>query len=201
MPVPLYSDADYLAALQALMPRGRAWPRDPDALQTALLASLTPTYTRNGARAAALLVDAFPVAPVELLPEWEASLGLPDPCLGVPVPPLGVPARQAQVAARFIAGGGQSIAFFETYALTLGYAITITEFAPFRVGRSRVGTPLYGTDWWFTWQVNAPTFTIRSFRVNHDTVGTALRSWDSTALQCELQRLAPAQTTLIFSYS
>jgi uncharacterized protein YmfQ (DUF2313 family) len=198
MPTPLYSDADYLAMLQALAPRGRAWPRDPDALQTGTLAALAPTYTRNGARAAALISDAFPVAPVELLPEWEASLGLPDPCAGVSPT---IQARQQQVAARFIAGGGQSIAFFVAFAATLGYPITITEFAPFRVGVSHAGDPAYGTAWAHAWQVNAPTFTIEYFQAGHDAAGEPLASWGNTVLQCELQRLAPAQTTLMFSYT
>jgi hypothetical protein len=34
MPVSNYSAADYLGALQALLPRGRVWPRDPDAAGT-----------------------------------------------------------------------------------------------------------------------------------------------------------------------
>ncbi len=156
-----------------------------------------PVYQRQAARAAYLLQDAFPVTPIELLPEWEDTLGLPDPCAG-PSPSLQV--RQQQVAARFVASGGQTTAYFISVAATLGYPITITEFAPFRVGQT-VGQPLYGDAWAHAWQVNAPTFTITRFEVGRDTVGEALASWGNTVLQCELNRLKPAQTTLLFNYS
>lgn len=198
MPAPTFSDADYLAAFQSLLPTGAVWPRDSDAVQTQAVAALVKGYTRNGARAANLLTDAFPVAPVELLPEWESTLGLPDPCAGAS-PSLQV--RQQQVNARFVASGGQSIGYFVQLAANLGYDITITQFAPFRVGTNTVGQPLYGEAWAHAWQVNAPQFSIHPFEVGRDAVGDPLASWSNTVLQCEIQRLAPAQTQVIFSYS
>jgi len=74
------TSADYQAALQALLPHGRVWPREPDAVQSRVAAGLAQTAARLHARANYLLRDAFPVAPLELLPEWEATLGLPDEC-------------------------------------------------------------------------------------------------------------------------
>lgn len=197
MAVPAWSAQDFLSAFLRLLPRGRAWSDNPNSVEAQSLAPLMPIYQRQAARAAYLLQDAFPVAPVELLPEWEYTLGLPDPCAG-PSPSLQV--RQQQVAARFVAAGGQTPAYFINVAATLGYPITITEFTPFRVGQP-VGQPLYGDAWTHTWQLNAPTFTIKRFEVGHDTVGEALASWGNTVLQCELNRLRPAQTTLLFNYS
>lgn len=103
MSAPNYSAADYLSAMQALMPRGRVWPKDSDATQTQVLGGLVQVYARNTARANNLLVDAFPGMSAELLPEWEATLGLPDPCAGVAPT---VAARNAQVLARFTGLGG-----------------------------------------------------------------------------------------------
>jgi uncharacterized protein YmfQ (DUF2313 family) len=97
---PNYTAADFLKALQGLMPRGRLWPRDADAVQTQVLAQLAPSYARSTARANYLLVDAFPATTYELLPEWESTLGLPDPCAGVAPT---IPLRQAQALARFVA--------------------------------------------------------------------------------------------------
>lgn len=197
MAVPTFTDADYAAGLQALLPTGAVWPRDSDAVQSQICLALAKTFTRISARAGNLISDAFPVAPVELLPEWEATLGLPDPCAGVSPTIL---LRQQQVAARFIATGGQSAAYYINVAAALGYPITVTQFAPFRFGQP-FGQPLYGTAWAFAWRVNAPTFTVRYFTFGRDGFGEPFASWSNNVLQCELQRLAPAHTTLLFSYS
>jgi len=195
--VPAWTAGDLLSAFQQLLPRGRAWPREPAAVQTQTLATLMPTFQRLTARAANLLVDAFPSTTVELLPEWQATLGLPDPCAG-PSPALAQ--EQAQVVARFIAGGGQSIAYFTAFAATLGYDITITQFAPFRVGVSTVGSPLYGDAWAFAWQVNAPNVTVDFFVVGNSQIGSPLQAFTNTVLECELARLSPAHTTVIFNF-
>lgn len=197
MGAPVRTAADFAEEFLALLPTGPMWPRDPDAPMVQFVTAITPTYARICARDANLLVDAFPVEPVELLPEWETTLGLPDPCAG-PSPTL--QRRQQQVAARFVATGGQSADYFVSVAAALGYPITITQFAPFRVGRDRCGDPLRGPAWAFAWQVNAPTFTVEYFRVGQDAVGEPLAEWGNTVLQCELQRLAPGHTTLLFSY-
>jgi uncharacterized protein YmfQ (DUF2313 family) len=167
-------------------------------VQTQTLQTLVATFQRLTARGAYLLTDAFPPTADELLPEWEASLGLPDPCAGES-PTIAL--RQAQVTARISAGGGQSIAYFVNFAKTLGYDITIEQFSPFRVGVSTVGSPLYGDAWAFAWQVNAPQFSISYFSTGISAVGEPLATWGNTVLQCELRRLAPAHTTVIFNYS
>jgi uncharacterized protein YmfQ (DUF2313 family) len=195
--LPAYVDADFLAGIQALLPTGPAWPRDPDAVITQVLAALVPLYTANADAAAALLEDAFPVAPAMLLPEWQETLGLPDPCAG-PTPTL--QQEQQQVAARFVATGGQSVNYFVSVAAALGYTITITQFTPFTVGMP-VGQPLYGVPWAFAWQINAPQVTVNFFRVGRDTVGEPLATFGNTVLQCELQRIAPAHTIPIFSFT
>lgn len=197
MPVLNLSAADFLAAFQRLLPRGRIWPRAPDAVQTQALAALMPTYVRSTQSANGLLVDAFPATADNLLPEWEATLGLPDPCAGVS-PTLAL--RRAQVVARLTATGGQSIGYFTAFAAALGYPITITQFAPARFGRP-FGQPLCGPAWAFAWQVNAPTFTVQRFRFGQDAFGEPFAAWGNRVLQCELQRLKPAHTTLLFSYS
>jgi uncharacterized protein YmfQ (DUF2313 family) len=195
---PAFSSSDFLAGFQRLMPTGPVWPRDADAVQTQVFAALVQLYTANAESAAGLLVDAFPATTDFLLPEWEETLGLPDPCAGE-APTLAL--RQAQVLARFTADGGQTVDYFIRIAATLGYDITITQFAPFRVGVSTVGSPLYGDAWAFAWQVNVPQFTIDYFAVGKGTVGEPLATWGNTVLQCELQRLSPAHTTVIFNYS
>ncbi|MDE3022271.1 MAG: DUF2313 domain-containing protein [Pseudomonadota bacterium] len=198
MGAPVFSNADFLQALQALMPRGRVWPKESDAIQTQTLDGLAPTFTRLAQAAQNLLVDAFPKTTFELLPEWEETLGLPDPCAGVS-PTLQM--RQSQVLARFIGNGGQSVAYFVLYAKSLGYSITITNYTPFRMGQQRMGNQLGGPDWAFTWAIDSALNTLVSFRMGRSAMGEPLESWGNTVLECELSAIAPAHTLLKFNYS
>lgn len=197
MPAPEYLASDFTQALANLLPRGRAWPRDPDTVQQKYVAALAPTYARQSARDAQLLVDGFPATAVELLPEWEASLGLPDPCAGLSPT---IQQREQQVVARFTTGGGQSTAFFTDLAAALGYDVTITEFTQFHFGMT-FALPLCSAAWDHVWQVNAPTFTVNHFEFGVSGMGEFFSSFGNTVLQCELFRLAPAHTTVLFSFS
>lgn len=197
MPAPIYSKDAYQAALLALMPRGRVWSKDQSTTQAQLQRAFAGVFQRSNGDASGLLVDAFPTTAVGLLPEWEAALGLPDPCAG---PQPTIQARQAQVAARIASIGGQSPQHYIDYAASLGYAITITQFSPSRFGRS-FGLPFGGIDWAYAWQVNAPTFTIQRFRFGEDAFGEPLSTWGGTVLQCELTSVSPAHTTILFNYS
>ncbi|WP_069267430.1 YmfQ family protein [Paraburkholderia nodosa] len=197
MLAPNYSAADYLRALQALLPRGRVWPRDTDAKQSAVLGTLTPVFERLNARANNLLIDAFPASTYELLPEWELTLGLPDPCAGEQPT---VAARRAQVLARFAGTGGQSIQYFIDYAARLGFTVTVTQYAPFRMGQQAMGSQLGSPDWAFTWAVNAPLASLIPFTMGQSAMGDALQSWNNTVLECELNTVKPAHTLLLFTY-
>ena len=195
MYAPDLTAADYLAALQALMPRGRVWPRDQDAVQTKTLAGCAPSFARHAARSNNLITDGFPAAAYELLPEWESALGLPDPCAGeAPT----VQQRRAQVVARLTSTGGQSIAYLTAVAAALGYTVTITQFSPSRFGRS-FGRPFGGNDWAFAWMISAPNFTVNELTFG-DSFGTPFSAWGNNVLQCELARYAPAHTILMFAY-
>lgn len=197
-PAYLYCAADYLAAFQSLLPRGRAWPRAPDATMTAVASGLTQVYARSNARANDLIAEIFPTTTYQMLPEWESTLGLPDPCAGSS-PTL--QQRRAQVLARLCGIGGQSVAYLTAFARSLGYVITITQYAAARVGHTRVGQPLIGPGWETTWTVNAPNNTYTASRVGTSTVGEPLVSWGNDVLQCEMRKIAPAHTTLLFNYT
>ena len=190
------SAEDFLAEFLALLPRGPVWPRDPASILSQVVASLMPTWARLAAADAALLVDAFPSSTVDLLPEWESTLGLPDPCAG---PDPAIADRQAQVLARFATEPGQSVPALTAYAAALGIAITVTEFIPRRFGTA-FGAPMLGTAWAFAWQVNAPSLTITR-RQFGQAFGLPYSVLSSTVLQCELERLKPAHTILVFAYA
>lgn len=198
MGAPYFLAADYLAGLKALFPRGRIWPKDPDAVQSTVLSGLSPTLERLNSRANYLLIDAFPETTDELLPEWEESLGLPDPCAGVSPT---VQQRRAQVVARLTDSGGQSAPYFVNFAATLGYTVTITNYTTARIGRSRCGDPLNGAAWAHAWAVNAPLNTVTKAEIGVASAGEPLASWGNTVLECEIKPRAPAHSVLLFQYN
>lgn len=194
----LYSLADYKAALLALLPSGRLWPKEEGAVQTQAVQGLAAGFNRLDARSQYLLRDAFPPTAVELLPDWEATLGLPDPCAG-PLPTLAQ--RQQQVVARFASSGGQSVPYFINFAAQLGFTITITEFAPASFGHATFGSGMYGADWIHAWQVNAPANTTTLSRYGDAVFGDPYSATGNAVLECELNARKPADTILLFAYT
>ncbi|MDR5857247.1 DUF2313 domain-containing protein [Caballeronia sp. LZ062] len=198
MLAPNFKAADFLSAMQALLPRGRVWPRDPDTVQAKVLSGLAPSYERQTARANYLLVDAFPPTTYELLPEWEATLGLPDPCAGTAPT---IPARRAQVIARLTALGGASIPQLTAFAASLGYTVTITQYTQARAGMLKAGQPVNGYDWNFAWKITAPLNTIVRAVAGGMAAGDPLASWGNKVLECEIRAVMPAHTIPIFAYA
>ena len=130
---PAFGDADFQQAMLRLLPSGRVWRRDPDSNLSAVMLALAPTYTRNTAAAAQVLIDASPATTQNLLVEWENSLGLPDPWWATNP---SIEQRQAAVRAKWGARGALTPAYFIALADALGFAITVTEFSPFAVDMS-----------------------------------------------------------------
>lgn len=176
---PRFGVADYAGAARALMPRGLAWPTDADTEQSRMLAAIATTFSRSDGRANALLYGSLPGASTPLLPEWEATLGLPDPCAGTNPT---IAQRLDQVRGRFVGVGGQSRQRFIDFAAALGFTINIKNYAPFRAGLSTVGNPLASDAWSYVWGV---------------TIVQTTGALPVKALMCELEAIKPAETTLI----
>lgn len=197
MPAPNLNSVDYASSLQRLLPTGRVWPREAGATLPALTAGLSQIHARIHARAADALRESYPPTVDEMLPEWEAALGLPDPCAG-PLPTAAL--RRAAVVARFAGRGGQSVPYYTAYALNLGFVVTVEEFAPARAGMLRAGGPCCGADWAHTWRVHAPAQTVVPFVAGIGRAGEPLAAWGNLALQCSLGRIRPAHTVLQIAY-
>jgi uncharacterized protein YmfQ (DUF2313 family) len=198
MPLPVYSSADYLAQFQRLLPRGAIWHRGVDSVQAEDLATLMPTWARLGSRLNDLIAEIFPCSTVELLGEWESSLGLPDPCTG-PLP--SEQQRQAAVCAKFRARGGSTPAYFVAVAAALGFSITISTFSPFCASRQHAGDPLYDEAWAFAWLVSVTDAGVVYFTASASVAGDPLATWGNELLECELEALKPAHTVIIFAYT
>lgn len=189
--------AHYLTQLQALLPDGAAWPRDPAAVMTRLLRAMAEEFARLDARCGALVDEADPRTTYELLSEWESAFGLPNPCTGALAT---VQERQAALAVKVTKLGGQSQAFYIGVAAKLGYTITITEFPIAMASTLSAGDALGVVGSEHVWRVNAPAVTIRTFRVGRSVVGERLRSWGNELLECAITRLKPAHTNVLFGY-
>lgn len=199
---PVFSAANFLQACLNELPRGRVWAKYLTSKMVLALQTLMPAYERNTQAASALLVDAFPASTLQLIPEWQLSLGLPDPCSGQLT---NTDQQRAQILARFLATGVSTKQGIIDYAAALGFVITITEnFGGFIMGHSYMGGPdLVGGDGAiFIWTVHAPLVNYTLFYMGTNVMGDYLGAFTpNDVLECEIRRIAPANTYVQFSYS
>ena len=187
----------YKTMLQNLLPQGLAWPREQQTNMDDFLLSLAGEPERVDGRVQDMLTEAYPLTTSELLTDWERVTGLPEECEG-----LGetVQIRREAVHTKLSSIGGQSPGFYIDTAANLGFTITITEFRPFVAGDD-AGDSVYGDDWAYAWQVNAPEETVRYFDAGSGSAGEPLATWGNELLECVINRLKPAHTIVIFAYS
>ena len=196
--IPYADQDDFLAAAQALLPQGDAWPRDAEAILTQALNAAVGSLARVHARAADLTQrEAVPFLSRDLLPAWEAEYGLPDPCT-----PLNstIAQRQAAVLARMQSAGGQTEDYFIAVAKALGYDITITTFEPAQYGESHYGDLMYSDAYRFVWQVNALTAAAFPAQFGVSQYGDPYVAYSGEQLTCVLNRIKPAYSILIMNY-
>ncbi len=192
----MHTAEQYRDQLLALQPPGDALPGDPGSNWVKLLLALADEFARVETRGEALLEEADPNTTVELLPDWERVVGLPDTC--VPGDQTSEQRRNALVA-RIARTGGISRQHLIDAAAYLGYTITITEFLPHSVD-SDVDYPLYGADWAFAIQVNAPSITVHFLTVDSD-VDAPLAWWGNEQLECTMRRNKPGGRFILFAYA
>lgn len=188
--------SEYVAMLQNLLPRGLAWPREGASKMRAFLESLAVEFSRVDTRVEDMLREAYPLTASELLTDWERVTGLPEACEGLAET---TQRRREAVDRKLSSLGGQSPGYYIGGAARLGYEITITEFSPFVAGDD-AGDPVYGDDWAYAWQVNAPEESVSYFAAGEGSAGDPLASWGNQLLECVISRLKPAHTIVIFAY-
>lgn len=186
----------YTQQLIALLPSGPAWQVEAGSVLRRMLEGIAEELARVDGRSRDLMNEADPRTTLETLTDWERVYALPDPCDGAN-PTIGQ--RRAGLVAKVIARGGQTKAYFIDVAIARGYVITITEFEQHTVAHP-VNAPLYGEDWAFAFQVNAPLNSVGVFTVNTP-VSEPLAWWGNLALECVINNLKPAHTKALFAYS
>ncbi|MDD2342288.1 MAG: DUF2313 domain-containing protein [Tolumonas sp.] len=181
-------------ALLQQMPRGKAWPRDPDAY--------LPKYVRGFAKRLAdlelsadgLLLEMRPETTVQLLPEWETYLGFPE----CEVTEQSFERRRAAVVEKYHRKGGLQTWQIEQIAAALGFTVKVYEQWPHHVLRD-VNYPLYPASTRFVLRVDVYGIPEERFTVL-DNVLTPLRGNAPLILECVLNRLKLAGFYYDFNY-
>jgi uncharacterized protein YmfQ (DUF2313 family) len=210
--------SDYREAFLALLPQGQAWPRQ--AMVSVLWQTcdgLCDYWGSVDGRAADLLeTESDPRATLELITDWERNWGLPDPCLTSP--PTALNERRLALLTKMTMLGAQSRQFFINLAAAYGYTITITEYAPYMTGVSRVGdqSGIYNPgdptryhwqlgppEMRFCWTIHVSALSLTYFHVNSSQCGIdrLLKIGIASDLECVLGKLKPAHTLIVYDYS
>lgn len=194
-----YNAAQYTADMQAHLPTGAAWPREPEAALTALCGAYAEEFARVDARVDQLVAEFDPRQAYELLSDWETALGLPDPCSSAA---MSVAARQAACWRKLAFAAGQTPAFYVALAASLGFEIEIHEFDPDVDDFDGSLTALIaGGKYRFVWRVHVLNAGDFSFFRFGDPFGGRFREGDSAVdLECIIASARPAHTHVIFSY-
>lgn len=194
MAAPKITAAEWLDTTIGLLPRGDfVWTRDPTTNLNKILAVLASERGEVYDRATQLLdTESFPTEAVELLPEWERALGLPDPCRAAPG---SLAERWAEVADVFFGDHEPTPENMVAWAERAGWNIEIREQRDFVAGVSMACDAVGEND--FTWIVTVLDQVRTYFHAGDSTSGDALWNWpDITTLECVLRRANPGHLKL-----
>lgn len=189
--------AHYQQQLAALLPPGLALMAEDGSELATLLAALAAKLADADARAQLLLQESDPRRAVALLPEWEASLGLPDACT---VGEQTLLARQQAVVAKLTDAGGARAPRFLQLAARLGYpGATITRYRYHHCEMS-CEEPLQDIGWRHTWALILPAGTRVVEATTESGAEEPLRTWGDTMIECVIRRESPAVSTVLIAY-
>jgi len=176
------------------MPRGRAWPRDPDAYLPKYVSGFAQRLVDLELSADELLQEMRPETTVQLLEEWETYLGLPE-CDSTT---QSFARRRAAVVEKYHRKGGLQTWQIELIASALGFTVKVYEQWPHNVLRD-VNYPLYAASTRFILRVDVYGIPEERFTVL-DNVLTPLRGDAPLVLECVLNRLKLAGFYYDFNY-
>ena len=173
----------YDESVWAALPPGRIWRQLRESNLYQLIVSICRPLFDLRQRVDDLMIrEIDPRSTVELLPEFERMLGLPDPC--APAAQT-LQERRARVIQKLTLQPGPQLQYLQFLASTLGYTnVSITETGPYEL----------------TCEVPEPRLT--RFRCGSSRCGDLLGKIDRASdLECLLNEEKPAHLALIFNYS
>lgn len=168
--------------LKSLLPPGDAWQRSEQGNIAGLLRPAAVLTAELEAFIAALALEISPEHSTLLLTDYEAVLGN-DLCAR-DGGDLTIEQRQALAFSRWVAAGGQSLAFYKSMAAAAGVEIEIDELDPFVCG---------GDD-------AVCGEAVCSTPADFDVVVITLPN-RNTGLECPILRNVQPETTIVFEYA
>lgn len=196
------TEDEWTRMLLDLLPVGWAWPREPETTIMRFWSAVAIEPTRIQARDCDLLAESYPCGATELLPEWEAAVGIPNEC--TELVQWTVAERQAFVCAWLAIHGGSSRDYFIALFASFGFTVTIVEHFPYRAGQAQAGcaSSMADCQFWWTVVIHDVPVTIRyagCTAAGEAACGTAASAMLAFA-QCLLNLFAPAHTIVTVSY-
>ncbi len=193
------SVAEFTAMMLAMLPRGAAWPRDPNSATGRRFSAMAHEFALIDLRADQLINEMLPSRTAELMPDWEEQYNLPGDCI---TEVQTTTQRRNALVSRYKFKGHQKRQMFIDAAAALGYTITITEYSATNPGPQADynGTPLVGDDWNFVWQINAANTTVVPKQLG-TAIGEPLSTWGNEQLECVMRDLAHDHRVLFFAYT
>lgn len=193
----------YSQLMRKLLPSGWAWVRknDPDSFLYKLFDSASIEYCRVDERARELIKEVDPRSSLELLPDWERLLGLPDEC--DPAEEQSVQERRTRVIQLLTTRGGQNEQFYKELAANFGFdvdVISAEDQPPFLAGQGKAGYRLTNGTWRYAFVIKAPAEFLTYFRAGQSTAGDRLVTIGNDTLQCLMEKYKPAHTVVLFSF-
>ena len=190
--------AEYRQQLLELLPRGKAWPREPGTVLARLMTAEAATLSEIDRVAVGLLAELNPGTTLALLEDWERSVGLPDECTDLETT---IPARRAALLDKIVNRSNMSRATYERIAAEFGIEITIAEHDEVRAGEdSKHDTA--GGKWRHVFWIEAPSPSPpMRFNMLSDVNTPLLTVERNTELECRLRAASPAHTELIVEYT
>lgn len=190
-----HSIDDWLHALQQVMPRGKAWPRDQNADLTRFLRALARRLSRAEANGDMLLAEMRPETTFQLLEEWEGYLELPECGLARG----SIEERRAAVVEKYHRKGWLAPWQIEAVAAALGFTVSVHVILPHHCLRSCM-YPLYPAR--YRWLLQIDVQEIKGGRFTCiDNVMTPLLSERASALECVLSKYRLGGTGYEYIYS
>jgi len=190
---------DYFKMLQALLPRGSAWNRDPDSVLSELLRGMGDELNRLDSRSNDLKVERDTRTTSELLTNHENDLGLPDECSQSEET---IQERRNLAHSKLIARGQQDKGYFISLAAALGFTVDIVEFTPFWSGLGASGDECGDQTNIFYWLVQIEgSGEIIEFISGSSQSGDSLKRIPGIeALTCMIKKYKPAHTSVNFEF-
>lgn len=190
-----HSVDEWLHALQQVMPRGKAWPRELNADLTHFLRAFARRLSRVESNGDELLTEMRPETTFQLLPDWESYLGLPECELDGGT----IEDRRRAAVEKHHRNGGLAPWQIEDVAKALGFTITVRVILPHHCMRSCM-YPLHPAR--YRWLLQIDVRDIHGGRFTcMDNVRIPLLSDRARNLECVLSKYRLAGTGYEYFYS